>query len=203
MRFLFVLVLLIPFHLLGQTQDSLGYFVRQEGDTVIMYSDPRKHSNPVAKPSGLEMSAQFINYFDKVKKQQPRQESQKQIKELHFGNRVFINLPIASLGMDRLQEVIMANDRYVLTSYYGGTKFVLYIYDITSMEVVVKKLEHSDKEKKDLSTLNNVIKKYFTECPKAMELIEKGIKDWHNKETRSSGGTTIFQYISNYDCKSN
>ncbi len=202
MRLLFVLVLLTPFHLVGQTQDSLGYFVRQEGDTVIMYSDPREHRNPVARSSGLEMSAEFINYFDKVKKQ-PREEKQKRIKELHFGNRAFINLPIASLGMDRLQEVVMANDRYVLTSYYGGTKFVLYIYDITSMEVVVKKLEHSDKEKDDRSTLNNVIKKYFPECPKAIELIEKGIKDWHNKETRRTGGTTIFQYISNYDCRSN
>lgn len=179
-------------------QDPVGYFIRQAGDTVLIYPAPSKDGSDVS------LTAETISYYERGAKK-PETEKQKGIKEFHYGGRVFVNLPIASLGMDRLQEVIIRYDRYLLTSYFSRIQ-VLYVYDMKTMEAVVKKKEHSFGEDQDRALLSNIIRKYFGGCTEAIAAMEKGLAEEYEKETGKWSRTSpekprLFKYVSNYECR--
>lgn len=197
---LICLLTFIPFSSLAQKEnvtDSVGFFVLHSGDTVIMYN------YPWVKYEGadVEMSADAVRYYVKGKSQ-ARGESQKKIRELRYGVRYFVNLPIASLGMQRLHEVILYNSRYMLTKYFGGTKMVVYVFDLKSMEAVVKKEEFGVKERKD-EELIKMIAGYFPGCQDGLNRVSAGFDAyWKDKEKKMRDRQFVkpFDYITNYPC---
>jgi len=177
-------------------QDPVGYFIHQEGDSVLIYPSPDGGG-------AVTLGSQTISYYQRGAKN-PKYENQKNIAEFHYGGRKLVNLPISSLGMDRLQEVIIQNDRYLMTSYFSTNQY-LYVYDLTTMEVLVKKEKHSYGEKRDRELMTNVVTKYFKDCPEAIAAMEKGLEEAYEKTYWKSsrhlrGNPRLFAFVSNHTC---
>ncbi|MBK6753124.1 MAG: hypothetical protein IPH53_10905 [Flavobacteriales bacterium] len=174
-------------------QDPVGFFI-EKSDTVWMYESRSSQSGTCS------MTAQLLRYHVKEDKRE-RQVSQSKVSELNFGGRKWINMSIASLGMDRLHELIMESDKYILTSYWDGFSF-MYIIDKDAGKYVVKKEMHSWREAKDREMFK-AIKKYFPECTEALAAMEKGLEEGYATENYSSmdhEADRMFKYVKNYRC---
>ncbi len=178
-------------------QDPVGYFIQQEGDTVWMY--PSHSPLWIAVGVGTETASYY-----KQGKKNATQIHHRKIKEMHFDGRKWTNMPIASLGMDRLHEVHLESGRYLLTSY-EDTFLYLYVLDKTTNEFAVRKEKHSIWEKDDRELLNTVVKKYFPDCAEGIAAVEKGIdysyrKDVYETERRNQGWQRLFREAKNIQC---
>lgn len=174
-------------------QDPVGFFI-EKGDTVWMYESQSSQS------STCSMTGQYLRYHVKEDKRE-RQVGQSKVSELHFGGRRWVNMSIGSLGMDRLHEVIMESDQYILTSYWDGFSF-MYIIDKAAGKYVLKKEMHSWREAKDREMLRE-IKKYFgKDCAEAITAMEKGLEEGYAGKYNSLDheADRMFKYVKNYRC---
>ncbi|MCC6399268.1 MAG: hypothetical protein IT227_00760 [Flavobacteriales bacterium] len=190
-----ILLLFAPF--VSAAQDPVGFFVTQDADTVWMYPSPK----PIYQ--AVSISTDIVLYYQKGKKSET-QIAQRKIKELHFDGHKWVNMPIASLGMDRLHEVHLENERYVLTDYLDGFLY-LFVLDKTTNEFVVKKEKHSTTEKEDRALLERVVRTYFADCPEGIAAVEKGIeysykKDVYEVERSNRGWQRLFREANAIHC---
>jgi hypothetical protein len=144
------------------------------------------------------MGAQFLTFYDINNKVVTVKQSK--WKDMYLGDSHFINNSIASMGMNRLQRIVMQNDRYLLTTYFGGSKWVFYIYNRNTMEAVVKKAEHSKSQKRDLKSLDEVLSQYFGDCTEALAVIRKTIQSTDYRPGQRGIDEVMFKDITNYDC---
>ena len=183
-------LLLVPFLALIGVSNSqsqiAGFAVTLKHDTILLYG------------TSVSMSAADVTYDDENGK--ARSIKQSKLSDLYLGVHHFINSPISSLGMDRLQRIVMENERYMLTSYFGGSKWVYYVYDKRTKEALVKKVTHSVKAKNDLKSMDEYILPYFKDCPDALQAIRAGISKEAYKETRYDVVDRMLGSVSNYDC---
>lgn len=184
-------LLLLPFFaLLGLSNSQgqiAGFAVTLKHDTILLYG------------TKVSMSAADVTYDDADGRS--RSIKQSKLSDLYLGVHHFINSPISSLGMDRLQRIVMKNERYMLTSYFGGSKWVYYIYDKRTKEALVKKVTHSANAKNDLKSMDKYILPYFKDCPDALQAIRSGLTKEAYKETRYEVVDRMFGVVSNYDCE--
>jgi hypothetical protein len=173
---------------IGNTQGQRpgSYGLTLDHDTVWMYG------------TSVSLSAASVTYYDVDSKE--RNIKQNKLSDLYLGDEHFINSPISSLGMDRLQRIVMVNEKYMLTSYFGGSKWVFYVYDRNTKEALVKKVKHDANSKADLKSVDKYILPYFHDCPDAIAFIRKGINKKSYHEPPGVIMDRMFRGISNYDC---
>ena len=183
---LFVLLSVLIGTVHSQGQQVAGYALTLTHDTIKLYG------------SSVSLSAATVDYTDADGKSKSIKQSK--LSELYLGSEHFINSPISSLGMDRLQRIVMMNEKYMLTSYFGGSKWVFYVYDRRTKEAIVKKLSHDANPKADLKSLDKYIVPYFRDCPDAIEAIRSVIDKTSYHEPRGVVMDRMFRNVSNYDC---
>ncbi|MCB0425070.1 MAG: hypothetical protein KDD13_10585 [Mangrovimonas sp.] len=203
------------FNLLAQEQ--AGYYIDSKDEKVIIYycknhaseeshgilylSEKIKGKN-IHSNNDLVITPQNLGYYDNTG--ELIYISQSQVKELHFEERLFINNSI-SLLLDRLHEVIMENDKYILTNYYSRNHH-FYIFDKESGKAVKAKVKHSVKRKDDYESLDRIVSKYFKDCEDILKTIKNNI---YNSDYRIVYGGSVkadnnmFKNINNYKCKNN
>jgi len=169
----------------AQAPNPDGYGVTFKGDTVWIYG-------PVS------MGAQFLTFYDINNKEVT--ESQSKLKDMYLGDSHFINNSIGSMGMKRLQRVVLQNDKYILTTYFGGPKWMYYIYNRNTMETEVNKKEHSKSQKHDLKSLDEVLSQYFGDCTEALAVIRNSIQTSDYRAGYRGIDEIMFKNITNYDC---
>jgi hypothetical protein len=172
----------------------VGYAITLEGDTILFHHKPSEKE----EAAKLTMTAASVDYVDAEGK--TRSLKQADLREMRFGGHRFMNLPIYSMGMDRMQRVVMENDRYILTSYFGNL-WTFYIFNKRSMEAEEKKMNHSFKPKSDLKSLDKVISRYFGDCNEAMTAIRDQISTTDYRKNAQNGWDSMFGSVSNYICQ--
>ncbi|CAL68065.1 hypothetical protein [Christiangramia forsetii] len=206
MKLLFAIFpILISFH--SYSQETVGYAITENNERIDFYQNVEKRSklayNHVIS-GDVSMTGQFIFYLDK--KNEFRKIPQKKIKELNYGLKRFLTLPL-SWSMDRIHEVIAENDKYLLTQYYFNGVNYLYVFDKSNMKYVEKKISHSYKVKKDSKNFERYIKPYFSNCPELLKKIKfniENIKYRSNaayKDNSEYADNYLFNSISNFQCK--
>lgn len=183
-------LLLLPFLAFIGVSNSqgqiAGFAITLEHDTIHLYG------------TKVSMSAAHVTYDDADGKLQSIR--QRKLSDLYLGVHHFINSPISSMGMDRLHRIVMENERYMLTSYFGGSKWVYYVFDKRTKEALVKKVTHSVKPKPDLKSLDKNILPYFKDCPDALQAIRNGITKEGYRATYYGVVDVMLGGVSNYDC---
>ena len=170
----------------AQTPNLLGYGVTVDGDTVWMYG------------SCISMGCQFVNFNDVNYKEVSMKQSK--LREMYTGDSHFINHQLGNIGMKRLQRIVMQNDKYLLTTYFGGPKWLFYIYNRNTMEPVVNKVEHSKSQKQDQKSLDEILSQYFGDCIEALAAIRNSIQTTDYRSGHRGIDEIMFKSITNYDC---
>ncbi len=139
--------------------ETVNYFITKDGDSVQVKDE-------------VTMDVQYMYYKDI--KGKSRTIPQSKIKKMFIGGRFFINLPIMSMGMTRLQEVIATNRSYILTIYMGNYGYDAYIWN--------KQYENKENKifvgakKFEKKAMDKYIRKYFGSCKELIASMEANIE---------------------------
>jgi hypothetical protein len=201
MRYFFFPILYASTCLCTAQEKQIGFAVTMKGDTMRFYRDAWIADSI---PPDLHLTATTVIYQDA--KGQVREVRQSKLKDLYFGDHHFINNPLHSMGENRLQRVVMKNDKYLLTTSYGntnsfGNSWMLYIYDRHTMKALVSRIKHSSNKERDMSTLYEVVAPYFGECGDAMAHIRSTIGATDYWSAKIAVEDVMFGDISNFTCE--
>lgn len=199
--FLFIFLILIsnPFF----AQDAIGKMTLKDGETILLY--PKASDDPVYGVNyiiegNMALTPASLIYFSK--EGELKTIKQKRVDELTYGNQLYKIFPIFGSKGFRLQEVIMQNDDYLLTSYFSLANY-FYIYRKEDNKGVENAVKHSKKRKNDYKTLEKILPKYFPNCPELMEHIRTNIRNTDYRVlygNLSKANNKMFKGIQNYIC---
>lgn len=185
------------------SQDAIGKITLKEGETIFMYpkgSDAPVYDGNYIIEGNMALTPASLIYFSKDGKL--KKIKQKKLDEVTYGNQLYKSFPIFGSRGFRLQEVIMQNDKYLLTSYFSLANY-FYIYRKEDNKGLENGVKHSKKRKSDYKTLDKVLPKYFPNCPELMQQIRSNIR---NSDYRVLYGNVhvasnnMFKGIQNYIC---
>lgn len=199
--FLFIFLILVLHS--SYAQEAVGKVILKGGETILMY--PKGSDNPVREgpyiiEGNMALTPASLIYFSK--KGELKKIKQKKVDEVTYGNQLYKSFPIFGSRGHRLQEVIMQNDKYLLTSYFSLANY-FYIYRKEDNKGLENAVKHSKKRKNDYKTLEKMLPKYFPNCPDLMEQIRSNIR---NSDYRVLYGNVriannkMFKGIQNYIC---
>lgn len=206
MKLLLSIITLLIFSL-GYSQETVGYAITENNERIEFYQNVQERSKLAYNhliEDDVSMTGQFIFYFDKNNKFE--KIPHKKIKELNYGHKRFLTLPI-SWSMDRIHEVIAENDKYILTQYYFNGVNYFYVFDKSNMKYLEKKISHSYKANKDSKNFEKYIKPYFSNCPALLKKLKYNIKNItyrSNAAYKDNSGYAdnyLFNGVSNFQCK--
>lgn len=100
-------------------------------------------------------------------------------------------------GFKRLHEIVIQNEKYLLTQYFEAGFHYVYITDKTTVKFVQKKLKTSWRHKKDRKTFNKKILSYFKDCKKNVDFV---LRNAEYPYTGNNYYNEMFQDISNMNC---
>lgn len=203
MKSLYALLFMFTFSVIN-AQDAIGFLIDENGKEINLF---KKQSDKIdikynhILNDDVNLTGQFIYYFNNSG--DLKKISQSEVKEMSYNGHVFKNLPITKLGTKRLHEIILENDKYVLTSYFFLVNY-FYVFEKETYKMVETKTKHSKKRKQDYKSLDKTIKKYFSECSGLMEKVSANIKNGDYKILY--GNTAIvknimFNGFANYKCE--
>ena len=206
LRILFSILPLITFTY-GYSQETVGYAITENDERIDFYQNVQEKSKIAydhVLDGDVSMTGEYLFYFDRNNNFE--KIAQKKIKELSYGRRRFLTLPI-NWTMERIHEVIAENEKYLLTQYYFNGVNFFYVFDKNNMKYVEKKISHSYKAKKDAKSLKKYIKPYFSDCPGLLKKLEYNIENIpyrRNSAYRDYSGYAsnfLFNEISNFKCQ--
>ncbi|GAB5398570.1 MAG: hypothetical protein Aureis2KO_01550 [Aureisphaera sp.] len=186
------------------SQSEVGHFVTVQGEMIKIYENEKQKTQAYKNyriTGDIGFSGELFFYYDA--QQEFKKIKQKKIEEVHFGSKLYRNFPITRTGAKRLHEVIMENDTYVLTSYYFLVNY-FYIFSKSDGKMVESKTKHSKKKKKDYTSLEKKVSKYFPDCNEALAIVKSNIKNGDYRILYGSiayADIKMFKGISNYKCK--
>jgi hypothetical protein len=188
----------------AQCQKIVGEITTLKGEKIDLYANENKESNVMSGNvliQDVNLTAQYVYYYDKDGEM--IRIAQSKLKSLNYGNKHFKLLPISSMGMKRLHEVIFENKEYVLTNYYHKSNY-FYIFQKSDLKAVAKKKKHSWKARKDKKMLKNIITPYFSNCNDLLLLLQRNIETASYKREFHNGALVIknnlFAGITGYSC---
>lgn len=184
---LFVLLVAVAGINHTQGQRLVGFAVSFEHDTTLLYNS-------------VSLSDNWVNSYDVNNKGQSIK--QKGLREMYVGGDHYINSDNYDMSVDRLQRIVLMNDKYLLTSYFASIKFVFYVYDRRTKERIVKEQKYNVSPKKDQKLLDEHILPYFHDCPDGINAIRNGIGKEKSYDFSHGPQDYMFSNLSNQDCSS-
>ena len=197
-----ILLALSIIPLSGIAQDPVGYLALFEGDTIRMYPshDP--------KFPAFSMGNGYAYYYEQGKKRESS-VSTKRVKEARLEKQRWVQMPEGSSnGMVRLQEVMLEDDKYLLTSFASPLHnyLALCVLDKATQKYEVKRQRHSFSEREDRELFNTVVKKYFGDCPDGVAAVQHSLdfsyrKDVFEVERSNTQFQRMFRDVADHQCK--
>jgi hypothetical protein len=183
------------------SQNVKNFFITKEGEKITVYKNIHKKTYEKRKhefKSDYALTGMSFFYHDKNGDLQRTLQSK--IKEAFLFGRHYINKKIGSiLGFNRLHEVIIENERYILTQYYEAG-FYCYLTDKTKDKFVFKKIKVSKNYKKDRRFIEKKIKPYFKNCKDFMHMIYLNTKFKYRYKNLIIMNDNLFEDVPSSKC---
>ncbi|WP_208638721.1 hypothetical protein [Tenacibaculum singaporense] len=172
------------------------YFIDNNEVKTVMYKNITKKTN-IKGDYGY--GGYYLHYHNKEGKL--KKIAQSKLKELVDGEKRYINMKIGSMfGFRRLHEVIIQNDKYLLTQYFEAGFHYAYVKDKTTGKFVEKKIKISWNHKRDQKKFKKFILPYFKECFVFVKLVKENTKKHYRYTTDYTNYNRMFRGISNISC---
>ncbi|MCB0425895.1 MAG: hypothetical protein KDC69_01350 [Flavobacteriaceae bacterium] len=202
MKYIFIILSLFLFSNKIIAQEQENYFINSDEEKVIMYRNIKGKSYYKYDhifDSDYALTGQFFYYHDN--EGELIKEKQSKVKDIYYDGRHYSNLEIANVfGSNRLHEIIVENENYVLTQYYFSGGYYSYIADKSKGKFILGKHRVSKDKEKDIEFFEDKIKSYFKDCEEFLALVNKSLDgEYLGDSTRPRNN--LFYYVSNYDCR--
>lgn len=188
---------------MGSAQEVIGKITKQDGVEIFMYprgADAPTYVGDYIIEGSMGLTSASLIYFSK--EGELKKIKQNKVKEMSYGNQLFQSFHIYGSRLDRLHEVIMQNDEYILTSYFSLANYI-YIHRKSDGKTLEAKVKHSKKRKSDYKTLEKLVPKYFSDCTELMQRIRSNIRNTDYRVLYgnvSVANNKMFKGIQNYVC---
>ncbi len=187
----------------GNTDKPIGYFITLSGEKVKIYRLPNTLEAVFEMGANSDYALTAERLFYTNEKREVKKIKQKKISELFVGNNYFTRLKIGNVfGFNRLHQVLVQNDKYILTEYFSNGSFYYYLFDKQNEEFIYKKKKSSNKTKNDNKFAEKYLKPYFKNCPDFISQLNENLSTQYKKTL----GSTVYisfmtKHISNMKCE--
>ncbi len=182
--------------------NPIGYFINNKGEKVEIYKsiNEKETFGELGFIADYALTAERLFYHNKegdIKK-----VMQKKISELFVGNNYYTRLKIGStFGFKRLHQVIIQNDRYILTEYFSHGSFYYYLFNKKNEKFVYKRKRSDNNSKDDKKFFQKYFRPYFKNCPNFISKVKENLTVVYNKYSGGKGFKSfMFEGVSNLKC---
>lgn len=182
---------------------SIGYFLTTKNERIDMYGMQDTEETLLNMYSYSEYALTAERLFYHNKKGKVIKVKQNKISELFVGNNYYTRLKTGSkFGLERLHQVIVQNDKYILTEYFSHSSFYYYLYDKKIDKFIYKKNRAKNNTDDDIIFAKESLRPYFNNCPEFISKLDKNLSKKYNKITGQGGySSDMMKGISNINCE--
>ncbi|WP_026451109.1 hypothetical protein [Aequorivita capsosiphonis] len=182
---------------------SIGYYLTTKDERIDMYSmqDTEETILNMYSYSDYALTAERLFYHNE--KGKVIKVKQRKVSELFVGNNYYTRLKIGSkFGLNRLHQVIVQNDKYVLTEYFSHSSFYYYLYDKKNDNFIYKKKRAKNNTKDDVKFAKKYLKPYFKNCSEFIIRLDENLSKEYKKIIGQGGySSDMMEGISNLECE--
>ncbi len=181
---------------------SIGYFVTTKGEKIDMYrmQDTEETILNMYSYSDYALTAERLFYHNK--KGKVIKVKQTKVSELFVNNSHYTRLKIGStFGLNRLHEIIVQNDKYILTEYFSHSSFYYYLFDKKNDTFIYQKERSKNNTKDDIKFAEKLLRPYFKNCQEFITQLDENLSKDYNKVIGQGGySSNMMEGISNIQC---
>ncbi len=196
------IVFCLVFSLIAQSQESNNFFVKNNDEKILMHRNIKNNfyeKNDERFSGDYALTGEFLWYHNE--EGGLKRIRQSKVREVLFDKKHYTNLKIGSLvGFNRLHEIIIESNDYILTQYYFNYYYFVYLLDKKKEKFVFKKQIVKRKFKKDNKLFEDKIMPHFKECSYFIEKVRENLaNDYWGEEYVPEN--LLFDSLSNLKCE--